>query len=76
MFLNAPNYRWMSDDMVNTITPQLLHNRPNTYTYTKALVENILMTERGNLPIAIVRPSIVVAALQDPFPVIYSNMKS
>lgn len=59
---------WMSDAMVDDITPRLLQNRPNTYTYTKALVENILMNERGSLPLAIVRPSIVVAALHDPFP--------
>lgn len=59
---------WMTDDMVNTITPQLLQGRPNTYTYTKALVENILLGERGNLPLAIIRPSIVVASLKEPVP--------
>lgn len=33
-------------------------DRPNTYTFTKALAEDMLIKECGNLPVAIVRPSI------------------
>lgn len=33
-------------------------NRPNTYTFTKALAEDMLLKECGNLPVTIVRPSI------------------
>lgn len=33
-------------------------DRPNTYTFTKALAEDMLIKESGNLPVAIVRPSI------------------
>ena len=49
---------WMDDDLIDTITPKLIGNRPNTYTFTKALAEHMLMKESGNLPVAIVRPSI------------------
>lgn len=59
---------WMDDDLVTAITPQLLGDRPNTYTYTKALAENILLDECGSLPVAIVRPSIVVASWKEPLP--------
>jgi len=41
---------------------------PNTYTYTKALAEEILERECGTVPLAIVRPSIVTAALKEPIP--------
>ena len=34
----------------------------------QALAESVLESERGSLPIAIVRPSIVVAAWREPVP--------
>jgi len=34
------------------------HGKLNTYTYTKAMAENVLWEEAGKLPICIVRPSI------------------
>lgn len=40
------------------ITPSLIGKRPNTYTFTKALAEHMLQKEAGNLPVAVVRPSI------------------
>lgn len=59
---------WMDDDMLDTITPKLLGNRPNTYTYTKALAEALLAEESDTIPVAIVRPSIVTAAWREPYP--------
>ncbi|KAH8354957.1 hypothetical protein KR093_002911 [Drosophila rubida] len=49
------------------LTPRLIGKRPNTYTFTKALAEHMLLKEAGNLPVAIVRPSIVTASLNEPF---------
>ena len=40
---------------------------PNTYTFTKSLGESILATEGRDLPIAIVRPSIVESSIRSPF---------
>jgi fatty acyl-CoA reductase len=57
---------WMNDDIINTITPELIGNKPNTYTYTKALAEHLLSEESGVLPICIVRPSIVTATWKEP----------
>ena len=59
----------MDDDMIDQITPQLIGDKPNTYTYTKQLAEDLLIKEAGNMPIAIVRPSIVGAAWKEPLPV-------
>lgn len=59
---------WMDDDTLNSLTPKLLGKRPNTYTYTKALAESLLVEESGKIPTAIVRPSIVTAAWREPYP--------
>src|SRR5258708_21449517 len=40
---------------------------PNTYTFTKSLGESILAREGKDLPIAIVRPSIVESSTRTPF---------
>lgn len=60
--------QWMSDGLIQAVAPELLKGRPNTYTYTKALAENVLNDECGDLPVAIVRPSIVVASWKEPYP--------
>lgn len=58
---------WMDDEMISSITPKLLSDsHPNTYTYTKALAESLLVDECGSLPVAIVRPSIVTASWREP----------
>ncbi|KAK6633636.1 hypothetical protein RUM44_004243 [Polyplax serrata] len=57
---------WMDEDLLDVITPKLIGKRPNTYTFTKALAEHMLMKESGNLPVAIVRPSIVLSSWNEP----------
>ncbi|XP_041072312.1 fatty acyl-CoA reductase 1 isoform X2 [Carcharodon carcharias] len=59
---------WMDESMIQDITPKLIGDRPNTYTYTKALAEYVVQQESGDLNIAIIRPSIVGASWQEPFP--------
>jgi len=62
-------YRWLDESIIQDITPKLLGDWPNTYTYTKALSEYLIQQEKGNLNIAIIRPSIVGASWHEPFPV-------
>ncbi|XP_023239712.1 putative fatty acyl-CoA reductase CG5065 isoform X2 [Centruroides sculpturatus] len=45
----------------------LLENRPNTYTLTKAITENYLNNFCRDLPIVIVRPSAVGCTWKEPF---------
>lgn len=59
----------MDDGIVRDITPRLISDRPNTYTYTKALAEYVVQQEQHRLNIGIIRPSIVGASWQEPFPV-------
>lgn len=62
--------QWMKPVLVEKISPILLGKRPNTYTYTKAVAESLLY-ERSqkllpNIPIAMVRPSIVAGIWRQP----------
>ncbi len=59
----------MTDEQFELFTPSLLKGRPNTYTLTKAIAENLLQEEASDLPVAIIRPSIIGAAIKEPFPV-------
>lgn len=58
----------LDDEMIGIIEKRLIGKHPNTYTLTKGLAEQIVMNKGSDLPIAIVRPSIVCAAYQEPFP--------
>jgi len=43
--------------------------RPNTYVFTKAFGEEVIVKEGVGLPICIVRPSIIGASYKEPMPV-------
>ncbi|XP_066904629.1 putative fatty acyl-CoA reductase CG5065 isoform X2 [Halyomorpha halys] len=58
----------LSPEMMDHLAIALTQNHPNTYTVTKAMAETIVEQHAEELPIAIVRPSIVTAAWQEPFP--------
>uniref|UniRef100_H2YBG4 Fatty acyl-CoA reductase n=1 Tax=Ciona savignyi TaxID=51511 RepID=H2YBG4_CIOSA len=60
--------KWLGDDAIEKLTPDLLKTRPNTYTLTKALAEDVICRESGNLPTCIVRPSMIIPAWQEPMP--------
>uniref|UniRef100_A0A6G1SDP6 Fatty acyl-CoA reductase n=1 Tax=Aceria tosichella TaxID=561515 RepID=A0A6G1SDP6_9ACAR len=59
---------WVPESVLETMGPQIMENRPNTYIFTKAMAENLVQKYQGQLPVAILRPSIVVPALRDPEP--------
>lgn len=56
----------LDEDLVDSLTPKLVGNRPNTYTFTKALAECWLKDNKGDLPLVIVRPSIVISTKDGP----------
>jgi 1-acyl-sn-glycerol-3-phosphate acyltransferase len=41
---------------------------PNTYTLTKCIAEHLLVEQQGDVPLSIVRPSIISASLERPTP--------
>lgn len=50
------------------VTKMILGDRPNTYTFTKAIAEELVVTEAKSLPACIIRPSIVVSTWKEPEP--------
>ncbi|CAH2001238.1 unnamed protein product [Acanthoscelides obtectus] len=56
----------LDEPLVDQLTPSLVGNRPNTYTFTKALTECWLREHCEGLPLVIVRPSIVLSSAGGP----------
>ncbi|KAK5638686.1 hypothetical protein RI129_012981 [Pyrocoelia pectoralis] len=56
----------LKEDVLDTMTPILLGEWPNTYTFTKAVAEEVIRSEGEDLPIAIVRPSMVIGTVKEP----------
>ncbi|GBP48686.1 Putative fatty acyl-CoA reductase CG5065 [Eumeta japonica] len=57
----------LPSEIVNFIGEKMQGEHPNTYTLTKSLAEYIVAKEK-DLPVCILRPSIVTPALEEPFP--------
>ena len=61
--------RWVTDRMVEAGRSRAASlGWPDAYAYTKAHGECALLSQRGDLPVTIVRPSIIESALAEPAP--------
>ncbi len=61
--------RWVADRMVEAGRARAASlGWPDAYAYTKALGERALVETRGDVPVSIVRPSIIESALMEPNP--------
>lgn len=60
----------MDEEEVQKDGPRILrqYGYPNTYTFTKSIAEHILMELRADVPLCILRPAIIGAALKEPMP--------
>uniref|UniRef100_A0A1Q3FZW2 Fatty acyl-CoA reductase n=1 Tax=Culex tarsalis TaxID=7177 RepID=A0A1Q3FZW2_CULTA len=59
---------WLEDDVVDGITSKILGSCPNTYAYTKALAEALVIEAMKDIPAVVFRPSIVVPTWREPIP--------
>ena len=61
--------RWVTDQLVEAGRARAASvGWPDAYAFTKALGEQALMETKGNVPVNIVRPSIIESALAEPRP--------
>ncbi|RVE50676.1 hypothetical protein evm_004708 [Chilo suppressalis] len=60
--------KWMDNSLLEYLEPKLIESEPNTYSYTKAITETLVEEFACKFPLAIARPSIIIAAWKDPFP--------
>jgi fatty acyl-CoA reductase len=58
----------LNDEALNELTPGILKDHPNTYTFTKHLAEHEVNKYATKFPVGIVRPSMIVGAWQEPVP--------
>ncbi|KAK2586498.1 hypothetical protein KPH14_011396 [Odynerus spinipes] len=56
----------VDDILLSDITPRLLGAWPNTYTYTKAVAENVIKKQADSIPVGIFRPAIVISTYREP----------
>ncbi|CAO1398834.1 unnamed protein product [Diamesa tonsa] len=56
----------MTEEEMAAMQKEAIGIHPNTYTFSKRLAETLVNDEYKNLPIVMVRPSIVTPALQEP----------
>ena len=67
--LNALRDRWLQSRLVGEgLRRGRQHGWNDAYTMTKAMGEQFIQRERGNLPVAIIRPAIIESSLRDPEP--------
>ncbi|KAJ8706212.1 hypothetical protein PYW08_010838 [Mythimna loreyi] len=56
------------DDRFQAIAHNLIKGYPNTYTFAKAIAEEVVRSQGGDLPISIVRPAVVISSYREPMP--------
>lgn len=61
-------FRSLDTKSLDAISKEMIKEKPNSYIYTKALAESMIMEKFRSLPIAIARPSIVTEAVKEPAP--------
>ncbi|XP_026739618.1 putative fatty acyl-CoA reductase CG5065 [Trichoplusia ni] len=59
---------WMDEGTIATLTPKLLNKLPNSYAFTKALGEALVVEAMEHMPAMVLRPSIVIPIWQEPVP--------
>lgn len=60
--------RWLRDELIEVGMRRAREfGWPNTYTFTKSLAESLIARHAADLPVAVVRPSIVETSTHDPF---------
>ncbi|XP_034488536.1 fatty acyl-CoA reductase wat-like [Drosophila innubila] len=58
----------LSNDLIDNMSPVLLGQFPNTYTFTKALAEQVVQKEASGLPACIFRPGMILGTFREPIP--------
>lgn len=61
-------------DEFESVARRIIQPYPNTYTYSKALAEQIVRKYGSNLNISVVRPSIITTTYNDPVPGFTDNV--
>ncbi|KRT84051.1 hypothetical protein AMK59_2059, partial [Oryctes borbonicus] len=55
------------DGTLNKLSPIMIGHSKNTFCYTKSIAEDVVRSEGAGLPLAIIRPSFIIATSQEPY---------
>ncbi|XP_063898654.1 putative fatty acyl-CoA reductase CG5065 [Helicoverpa armigera] len=58
----------IDEDRLQGIEADLIKGYPNTYTFAKAIAEEVVRSRAGDMPISIVRPAVVISSYREPMP--------
>jgi fatty acyl-CoA reductase len=58
----------MTPEEADKATSHIIGNHPNTYTFSKMIAEHIVLEEKDNLSVAVIRPAIIGASYKFPVP--------
>jgi hypothetical protein len=61
-------YVWFVHVVCHLICRAKHHGWQDTYVFTKAMGEMVINSMRGEIPVVIIRPSVIGSTLRDPFP--------
>ncbi|KAH8413644.1 hypothetical protein KR222_002543, partial [Zaprionus bogoriensis] len=56
----------LDDKVIDDMAPALIGEYPNTYTYTKALAEQVVQMESDQVPVCVFRPAAIIATDKEP----------
>lgn len=59
---------WLTDKQLSLLESSIYQKHPNSYTYSKRLAEALVKESYPQLPVTVVRPSIVTPAYKEPTP--------
>ncbi|KAF2902454.1 hypothetical protein ILUMI_03730, partial [Ignelater luminosus] len=59
---------WLDEELLLRVTKKILGDYPNSYAFSKALAESLVVDEMNNLPVIILRPSVVIPIWREPLP--------
>ncbi|XP_044735342.1 fatty acyl-CoA reductase wat-like [Chrysoperla carnea] len=62
------------ESLLDSVTPTILGDWPNTYAYTKAIAEDVIKQNAVDLPCGIFRPGIVLSTFKEPIEGWIDNM--
>nr|AWJ25018.1 fatty acyl-CoA reductase [Nilaparvata lugens] len=52
--------------LIEILAKKIINNHPNTYTFSKALAEQVMVDYSTKIPVVIVRPSVVINSMHEP----------
>ncbi|XP_008195701.1 fatty acyl-CoA reductase wat-like [Tribolium castaneum] len=56
----------LDNKMLKVLEQSILKKWPNVYTFTKSVAEDLIKREGKGLPLAIIRPAIVISSIEEP----------